>query len=130
MLDAIFNSGVAPDIPSRLHTLSPDIVVGYAKNTKALAVSAGLKTLKPVPPKISFPIIIPNTVASPSIHSGRVGGIIRGISIPVTKKPSFISCPLTTAKRASHAPPTEKTTIYIGKTVKEPAMNISKKPRI
>ena len=73
-----------PDI----QTLSPDIEVGYAKKRKALAVNAIFTTFIPVPPKISFPMITANAVANPTIHRGTSAGIVSGISIPETKKPS------------------------------------------
>jgi len=61
---------------SAVHTLSPDIYTGYEKNKKALASKAGLKTLYPVPPKISLPITTPKNVATATIHNGMVGGDI------------------------------------------------------
>ena len=71
---------------------------------KARATKAGLKILYPVPPNISLPITTPNVVARATIHNGIVGGMTKGINIPVTRNPSFISCFLTTAKIISQKP--------------------------
>ena len=91
----------------------------------ARATRAGLNILYPVPPKISLPITTPNVVARATIHNGIVGGMTKGISIPVTRKPSFISCFRTTAKTISQKPPTKYETKIMGKTVGNPEMNIS-----
>ena len=58
---------------------------GYAKNAKALVVSATFKTFIPVPPNTSFPITTPKTTAKATIQSGVSIGIIKGINIPETK---------------------------------------------
>lgn len=88
-----------------VHT-SPDIRVGYAKNRNARAVSAGLRKFLPVPPNTSLPIITPKVIPTAACQRGIVGGRVNGNSNPVTKNPSFISCPLITAPRNSHASPT------------------------
>ncbi|OPZ06975.1 MAG: hypothetical protein BWZ10_02925 [candidate division BRC1 bacterium ADurb.BinA364] len=69
----------------------------------------------PVPPKTSLPITTPKLMPIATCQRGIVGGQISGKSIPVTKKPSFTSCFLTTAKRTSQAPPTAKVTISTGR---------------
>ena len=102
-------NGVAPvraSAFSAIQTLSPDISDGYAKNRKALAVSAGLRIFIPVPPNTSLPIITAKAVATATIQSGISGGRMSGIIIPVTKKPSFTSCPRTWAKANSMPKPT------------------------
>ena len=52
----------------------------------------------PVPPKTSLPKITENATATAIIQSGISGGTINGINIPVTRYPSFISCPRICAK--------------------------------
>ncbi|OQC43177.1 MAG: hypothetical protein BWX61_01308 [Bacteroidetes bacterium ADurb.Bin035] len=71
------------------HIASPVILAGYAKNKNALVSNAGFRKFIPVPPNTSLPKITAKIVAIASIHNGIVGGTIKAISIPVTKKPSF-----------------------------------------
>ncbi len=88
-------SGVAPVNPSTtrsafftipsIHTASPDIHPGYAKNKKARTVRAGFSMFMPVPPKTSLPRITAKAMAMASIHKGVSTGTIRGMSNPVTK---------------------------------------------
>ena len=66
--------------------------------------------LPPTSPNISLPITIPKKVAKPTIQRGISGGRHKGISIPVTRNPSFISCLRITAKINSHIPPIVNTT--------------------
>ena len=66
-------------------------------------------------------------MANANIHKGTVGGIVRGIKKPVTKKPSLISCFLNTANRPSHIPPATNTVKYIGKTLYAPKIKQSRK---
>ncbi len=89
-----------------VHTLSPEISAGYAKNRNARAASAGLMKFIPVPPKISLANTTPKLMPSAACHSGVVGGRISGNRMPVTKKPSLTSLLRTTANRTSHAMPT------------------------
>ena len=63
----------------------------YEKNAKARATKAGFKIFIPVPPKASLPIKTANATDTPNIHNGKSIGIIKGINIPETKYPSFIS---------------------------------------
>ena len=76
---------------SETQTLFPDMYVGYAKNAKALAVSAGFKIFIPVPPKASLPISTANATETATIQRGMSTGIIIGINNPVTKYPSLTS---------------------------------------
>jgi hypothetical protein len=59
----------------------------------------------PVPPKISFAKTMPKAVPITTIQSGIVGGSVSGISMPVTRKPSLISCLRIIATRGSRMPP-------------------------
>ena len=96
--------------------MSPDIFVGKAKYIKARAVNAGLNTLVPTPPKISFPIIIPKQVPINNCHNGISGGIVNGINAHVTRKPSFTSCLRITANESSQIAPATNVVIKIGVT--------------
>jgi len=87
-------SGVAPEKPSTIPSpferpsiqiLSPDICEGYAKNTNALERRAGFQIFIPVPPNTSFPTITAKITERARIQRGTSTGIIRGISIPVTR---------------------------------------------
>ncbi len=78
-------------------------------------MSAGLKMFMPVPPKISLPTITPKAMPSATCQSGMVGGSTSGNSMPVTRKPSLISCLRTTANRASQLPPTANVTSSTGR---------------
>ena len=98
-----------------VHTLSPEISAGYAKNRNARAASAGLMKFMPVPPKISFANTTPKLMPSAACHSGVVGGRISGKRMPVTKKPSFTSTLRTMANRTSHDRPTTIVTMYSGR---------------
>jgi len=62
----------------------------------------------------------PNAVPSATCQRGMVGGRVKGIRKPVTKKPSLISCPRITAKATSMAPPTAKQVMKIGKKYNDP----------
>jgi hypothetical protein len=64
-----------------------------------------LSTFIPVPPKASLAITTAKIVPRAICHKGMVGGRIRGINIPVTRKPSLIGCFLIMAKTASTSPP-------------------------
>ena len=78
-------------------------------------MSAGLRMLKPLPPKISLPTTTPKLMPSATCQSGTVGGRMSGKSIPVTRKPSLTSWRRMIAKSISHAPPTAKVTISTGR---------------
>ena len=66
-------------------TLSPDILVGYAKNINALAVKAGFRIFIPVPPKTSLPTTTAKITDNANIQRGTSIGIVSGINIPETK---------------------------------------------
>ncbi len=100
--------------------MSPDIFDGYAKNRNARAKSAGFTIFIPVPPNASFPIKTANAVATPSIQRGISTGTIRGISMPVTKNPSLISCPRMYTKINSTPSPTPYETTISGSTLRNP----------
>ncbi len=68
----------------------------------------------PVPPKISLPKITPNAVPTATCHRGMVGGRMRGMSAPVTKKPSLTSWPRTLAKTTSTPIPVVNATSRTG----------------
>ena len=110
VLPAGILNAVGPEYPSgaSAHTLSPEISTGYVKYKKALAIRAGLKIFMPTPPKISFPITIPNEVAMATCHNGIDGGNVSGIRAHVTRKPSEIGCFLTTPKSSSQNAPDAK----------------------
>ena len=74
----------------------------------------------PTPPKISFPITIPNVVATATCQRGMVAGITSGINAHVTKKPSETECFRTTAKRSSQKAPAANVTAMIGKILSPP----------
>ncbi len=84
--------GVPPPKPKveavRTQTVFPDIWVGYAKNKNARVTRATLKIFMPVPPKTSLAKITAKAVATAIIQRGVSTGTIKGINIPVTKKPS------------------------------------------
>ena len=93
---------------------SPLMSTGYAKKRKARTTSAGFRKFKPVPPKISLAKTTPNTVPTATCHRGMAGGRIKGMRAPVTKNPSFTSCPLTLANNTSTAIPLAKATRSTG----------------
>jgi hypothetical protein len=98
--------------------MSPEILLGYEKKIKHLAVKAGLKIFIPTPPKISLPITIPKEVAMNNCQRGIDGGIVSGMRAHVTRKPSDISCFLTIANKISQrAPATNVTYIYCTKDI-------------
>ena len=72
-------------------------------------------TFMPVPPKISFPTTTPNVTPSATCQSGTVGGMIRGNSMPVTRKPSLTSCRRIAANSISQRPPTANVTTSTGR---------------
>ena len=78
-----------------------------------------------MPPKTSFAITIENIVAMATCHSGIFGGIISGISIPVTKKPSFIGCLLIVENTTSTRPPATYDTSTTGSTCFDPTKILS-----
>ena len=121
------DNAVAPVYPSGpiAQILSPDILVGKAKYMKARAVNAGLKMFVPTPPKISFPIIIPNAVPIKTCHKGTSGGIVKGINAQVTRNPSFTSCLRITEKVSSQIAPDMKVMINIGNTYDIPKIKFS-----
>ena len=88
------------------HTASPDIFVGYEKKRNARVMSATLKMFIPVPPKISLPITTAKATATASAHSGQPTGMMRGMMIPDTRKPSWISSPFHCAQANSMPRPT------------------------
>ena len=107
---AHWDNGVAPEKPSAaVHTRSPEICAGQAKNKNARPASAGLRKLRPVPPKISLAMTTPKVIPNAACHSGSDGGTISANRIDVTKKPSFISCLRTIANKTSQNPPTRNT---------------------
>ncbi len=59
------------------------IAAGKAACTKARPTSAGLKTLKPMPPKRALPSAMAETPATTPIHSGNPGGRVSASSRPV-----------------------------------------------
>ena len=97
---------------------------------KHLAVKAGLKIFIPTPPKISFPITIPNDVAIANCHRGIDGGIVSGIKAQVTKKPSDISCFRTIENSISQNAPVTNVTIMMGKMILNPKNRFSIHPLV
>ena len=57
----------------------------------ARAKRAGLNTFMPVPPNTSLPMITAKAVDTATIHNGASTGIIIGMSMPDTRKPSLTS---------------------------------------
>jgi hypothetical protein len=59
------------------------IAVGKAAWTKARPTSAGLKTLKPMPPNSALPRAMATMPATAPIHSGKPGGSVSASNSPV-----------------------------------------------
>ena len=59
------------------------MAAGKAACTKARPTSAGLKTLKPMPPKMALPRAMAAKPATAPIHSGKPGGRVSASSRPV-----------------------------------------------
>lgn len=118
----------SPLLRPAIQILSPEICDGYAKKTNALDSSAGFQMFIPVPPNTSFPTITANATDSARIQSGTSTGIISGISIPDTRKPSLTSWPLICAAANSIPRPTTYDTIISGRTLMNPKKNISQNP--
>ena len=47
----------------------------------------------PVPPKTSLAMSTAKAVATATIHSGTSTGMMSGMSMPLTRKPSLMACP-------------------------------------
>ena len=76
------------------------------KMAEARAARATLNMFMPVPPNISLTNITEKATANANIHNGQFTGIIKGISMPLTRYPSCISSPFICAHANSMPRPT------------------------